>query len=437
MADVQIVDEEVPVSGRGNRAEGRSVASRPTEDETIDLRGGLARRSRGATRVSEEEDISDRATRNPREAASLKALLDKHLPDDDVGDGGADDPDDPRDDVEEIPASDVGDGGADDPDDPQDDVEDNADPETPEVPEVDERDEKIATYEADNERLLSTNRELVNALEDAEKRAKAPREPSPIEKRLSDAVAHYDDNPVLAVRHFLAACVEAAKHDDDKVNRELSGLYIDLNEQELGVPLTETAKTQRENARIRNALERQKREEAAKAKPKETSNAIDHEGAHRHIEQTLTTKSPEGKILADEFPLLMGLAQRIDGLPPHELLWAVMQRETKAGRFHAKMSSDDLLRSAAKFVETHYTNFLTAADEARKKKLTTSTAKPNKQANANAGTDKRQQPGARTISNADAARAPARPPAKTSQKTQPKRTLNDVFDKHFGKSKKK
>lgn len=441
MPDVQVIDDEVPVS-RGGASGGsreRSLSNRPVEDETIDLRGATTGRRRVSGRVSEDEDVRDRSARNPREAASLKALLDKHLPESDEGDGGENDPDAPRDEIEdETPAAEIGDGGEDDPDAPPDeDVVEPAGDETPEEPEVDERDQKIATLTEDYDRAIEQNRALVYALEDAEARAKAPREPSAIEKRLLEAVKHYDDRPVLAMRHFIAACIEAEKHDSDQVNQELSGVYIDLNAEELGVPLTETVKTQRESARIRNALARQKREEAAKTKPKETSDAVDHEGAHRHIEQELTTKDAEGKSLADEFPLLMTFAKQLEGKSPQEVLWQVMQRETKAGRFHARMKGDELLRAAAKFVETHYDNFFTAAEQARKKKQPTSTAKPNT-SKANAGQDKRQQPGARTISNADAARAPARPPAKTSPKPQPKRTIDQVLDKHFGtKSRKK
>lgn len=430
MPEVQVVDDEIPVTrgGGGGAARERSLSNRPAEDETVDLRGATTGRRRASGRVSEDEDVRDRPARAPKEAASLKALLDKHMPEVDEGDGGEDDPDAPQDD--EVPVGDVGDGGEDDPDAPQDeDVVDAGEEPAEEQP--DDRDERIASLTADYDRSIAVNRDLVAALEDAEKRARAPREPTAFEKRMLDAVAHYDDNPVLAVRHFLAACVEADKHDGDHVNRELSGLYIDLNAQELGVPLNETVKAQRDNAHLRNRLDRQKREEAAKAKKPETNDQAERdEGARRHIDQELRTKNAEGKSLADEFPLVMGLAQRLDGMPPAALLWEVMQRETKAGRFHAQMSGDDLLRNAAKFVETHYANFLTAADEARKKNQPTSTAKPNSKANA--GTDKRQQTGARTISNADATRAPARPPAKAPLPNKTKRSLDDVLDKHFG-----
>lgn len=281
----------------------------------------------------------------------------------------------------------------------------------------DDRDERIARYEAANKRLLA---ELET------ERGKPAPESASVHKLAVEALAEYLDNPRDSIRKFIAAAlnVEDPKHAD--VDEELAGHYQDLTAKELGVSLDTAVQAKRQAALTRHLVAREKRERLAQGtttagKAQQDAATRQADGAAEFIGNRLSVKRDEGKTLADEYPLTMAFAHRLDGMKPEMLLWKVMERESQTGRLVLTEDDDANVRTAARLIEDHYQALADDIVKARTKNQPPSTAKPSDKSPAaatNARQDKRQDHGARAITATDASVAPnTTPPAKKPDAT--------------------
>ncbi len=373
-------------------------APRAQVEEAVDTSGGVTVKSGGA----EEDVVSEGGGRGRVLSDSTKKLLAKL----EAG-KNADDPDD------DAPADD-----ADDVADPDDEglvaageTAETTDEEAPEEkpPVVDEWQEKAS-------RLEATNRDLLAKLE---AKTKSPTAPNPrVEALLAAEQAYVDEGPIAAIRKFISIVLDS-KHDGQDVDTELAGLYTDLTARDLNVPLEQSHLALREASRARLALARDKRErkaqsDAATSKP-EQADEQPNEQAVTFIDTQLRTKGEDGTVFADKYPMLMAMAEHLDGATPGKLLAKVIKQEIQIGNLDPKLPDHVLIRTAAQRIENHYKGI---ADKFPKPKTDITKSGESKTATAKtASKDQRQTTQARTINNASASVAPATSPK--TKKTEP------------------
>lgn len=264
-----------------------------------------------------------------------------------------------------------------------------------------------AEHIARAERLSQHNAKLLGELETL--RAKPARgEASAREKALDEAERMYLEDPVGAIRRLVALATGSADHASKEVDAELTGLYQDLTERELGVALDTAEKSKRESLRTRKLLDRDRRERAAEtAKPAEPV-------AEPESKQTAEMAAKIAPLLAtgkhsERYPLLMALAPDFDGRKPEELLWHGIKRGIQLGELDANTPDDKLIEEVSKKIETHYQALADKIVKARTP--ATSTATPTQATDATASKVDPPSNGVRTITNASASVAPATPPA--------------------------
>lgn len=435
MAETQTVDEVV--STRTNTRGG--TVARPVEGESVTASTGAVKADRNGV---EDETHGEGGRRGRAFKDSTAKLLEKFEKEDqDARSNPA--PHEEGDPDEEEAAEtagdgvDVGEAGA-----PDDGTAEAAAPEADKAATED----PVAEWRSANDRLATRNQELISELETARKTPKAQR--SDRETALVAAEASYiDEGSVPALRKFLSIITGAAP-DSKEVDTELAGVYIDLTARELGVSLDQNQQTLRDNARTRLLLARDKREKVEAGKKPEVDNSADtaqYEQAARHVDNMLVTKGQSGTSLADEYPLLMDLAQDFDGFTPAEVLARAIRQEIMTGTLDPRTGDIDMVRIVAPKIEKHYDAVAKKIEAARAKKLktpgtTTTSGKPKVAIEAS---QERQSTGARTLTNAAASRAPAAPP-KTTQpkaKTTTEKTRKDfktdaewrdhLLSKHF------
>lgn len=283
----------------------------------------------------------------------------------------------------------------------------SADPAKPAEPA--KPDPAVAEHETRMARLLEHNTRLLSEVESL--RGKQ-REPGDREKALLDVANMAVEKPVQAIRKLIAL---AHGIEDDKskdIDEELSGIYKDLTELELGVSLDTAAKAERESKRTRRIMERDKRDmererKAAEERAKQPAAGNEDEANHRAVASFLATKGTDGKSPADEFPVTMKVAAKISGVPVEKLVWNEIRRAVQTGALDPKSSDADLIKAASKSIEQRFQALRDVFTEA----FPTSTATP---AQATGATESKADPasnGVRTITNASASVAPATPPA--------------------------
>lgn len=392
------VEDEV-VSSRGSS---RAPAQRAVVDETVTTSGEVTVRS-GA----EEETVGEGGRVGRQLSDSTKKLLAKL----EAG-KNADDPDDEVSETgDETDPDDVGlvEGAAAPAKAPvQAATGEETTEEEPEekAPDVDEWQEKAT-------RLERVNRELLAQNETLSKVPKAIDDPR-IEALLAADQAYVDEGPVAAVRKFISVVLSAA-HDSKDVEAELAGLYTDLTARDLGVPLETSHLAMREAARARLALARDKRErkaqsEAASQKPANTGSDQVDEAAITYIDNQLTTKREGGKSFADEHPMLMAMAEHLDGVKPGKLLAKVIKQEIQVGNLDRNLPDDVLIRKAAQRIEEHYQGLWKKFPASQPKTDITKSGDQKTAPAKAASNEQRQQTQARTINNASASVAPATSP---------------------------
>jgi hypothetical protein len=289
---------------------------------------------------------------------------------------------------------------------------DGTDDESEAESEPDEWQTKAATLE-------QRNRELLTELDTARKTPKSQR--SERETALVAAEASYiDEGSVPALRKFLGVIVGAAP-DSKEVDAELAGLYTDLTAKELGVTLDQNQQALRDNARTRLLLARDKREKVEAEKkpaPDNSAEAVSYGDASRFVDNLLGTKGQSGASLADEYPMLMGLAEDFDGFKPSEVLARAIRQEIMTGTLDPKTGAIDMIKAVAPKIERHYDAVAKRIEAARAKQTKPGTTTPSVKPKAavEASTEQRQSPGTRTLTNAAASRAPATLPKTTKHK---------------------
>lgn len=412
----EVVDEVVNVR---SQSRGGS-ASRPMQEESVNASTGSTKVERsdaedethtGAVRAGRKfskstEDMLSKLDQEDTDARTLSPHEEGDADEgEEVDDGadaaapGADEPD-----GEEAP-SEEGDG-----EEPGEEGDETPDPAA-------EWQEKYGTLEA-------RNRELISELETARKTPKAQRTERETSLLAAEA-AYIDEGSISSIRKFLGVIIGAAP-DSKEVDAELAGVYTDLTARELGVALDENQKALRDNARTRLLLARDRREKADAAKKTEPDNSVvevNFEHAAKHAENLLATKVQGGTTLADEYPLLMSLARDFDGYGPTEVLARAIKQEIETGTLNPNASDIDMVRHVASKIETHYDGVAKRIEAARaktKKPGTTPSAKPK--AAVEPSKEQRQSPGARTLTNAAASRAPAKPPKANPTKAKSKPT---------------
>lgn len=374
-----------------------SPTPRAQVEESVDASSGSVTVKNGA----EDDIVVDGAGRGGRVLSdSTKKLLAKL----EAG-KNADDPDD------DTSPADTGDDVAD-PDDEglvaaegEETAESTDEEETPEekkAPPANEWQEKAS-------RLEATNRELLAKLES---KSKTTSTPNPrVEALLAAEQAYVDEGPIAAVRKFISIVLDSA-HDGKDVDTELAGLYTDLTARDLNVPLEQSHLALREASRARLALARDKRErkaqsDTAASKP-EQADEQPNEQAVTFIDNQLRTKGEDGTVFADKYPMLMTMAEHLDGASPGKLLAKVIKQEILIGNLDPKLPNDVLIRTAAQRIEDHYTGI---ANKFPKPKTDITKSGETKPATAKtASKDQRQTTQARTINNASASVAPASSP---------------------------
>ncbi len=404
MAQNETVDETVnerPVAGRGLNA-------RPVYQETISA-------GTGASKVFNNQVEKDSHSDGPRPGRAFKQstldLLDKI----EKEDAPAHDEGDPDEEGEVVEAEPTG-------DEPDVVVEGDA-PAGDEAPVETEGDDPAKKpvaneWQTKAQTLEARNREILAELDTARKTPKAQRTERETALHAAEA-AYIDEGSVPALRKFLSVIVGAAP-DSKEVNAELAGLYVDLTSQEVGVALDQSQQAFRDNARTRLLLARDRREKAEGEKKAEPGNdageAAQYERATQHLDGLLGTKNQSGTSLADEYPMLMSLAQDFDGYKPSAVLARAIRQEILTGTLDANASDIEMVRAVAPKIEQHYEQVgkKIAASLAKKKPGTTPSAAPK--VKVDAATETRQSPAARTITTTTASRAPAAAPKTTKAK---------------------
>lgn len=278
-----------------------------------------------------------------------------------------------------------------------------------------------ADHTAEIERYATRNRDLVAEL-DKLKAGGGKREPDARSKSLDEIERMFGDNPVAAIRKLAALHHNVADPASKDIDAELSGIYQDLTERELGVSLDPATKAQRESARTRKLLEREQRERRAEQEAA-SKPAPDDPEAKQFAEHSsligshLSSKQADGKAVADAYPLTMKFAEALHGTKPADLVLRAIRAGFATGEFDPKANDDALITQAAKKLEARYQALADAFVEARKP----STATPTP-ADATAPKVEAQPKASHSITNASASVAPATPPAKpeTAPATKPK-----------------
>lgn len=396
MPETNTVDEEVAMTPKAG-ATSRGPSARTTHDETLGPDGKVTAQRGGV----EDENHSLVRTGGRKFNASTEALLAKmeSAPDDGEEDTG-------------LAPHEEGDADEDEPDDapaPDDTGEAEDEPE----PAEDD------AAQAVNARLAARNTELIAELDAARKTPKTQRTDRETALVAAEAT-YYDEGSVPALRKFLAVITGAAP-DSKEVDAELTGLYSDLTVRELGVALDDNQRALRDNARTRLLLARDKREKVEADKKPVADDSVEADvnygAATKYVDNVLSTKVQNGASLADEYPMLMDLAEDFDGFKPGEVLARAIRREILTGTLDPKAEAIDMIRHVAPKIEKHYDAVAKRieATRAKTKKTDTTTPSGKKPKVAEASTERRQSTGAPTITNATASRAPAKNP-KVDQK---------------------
>jgi hypothetical protein len=385
----ETVDEVIATGPRPNAAAG-ATTRRGMVDESV--RSGELESHREPNATAQPDTVGGGRAGRPMKESTLKLLDKLNMPDE--GDGG-------------------------DPDDPDAAPPKPADPAAPvaaapgETAVVDDKPSDIDVVRAENARLAEHNRKLVADVEAAGKVKRG--EPSARDKALDEAERMYLDDNVGAIRKLIATVlgVDDPKHPD--VDGELAGLYTDLTARELNVPLEQATKAVREAARAKQMLARDKRERKAEEEAKATKVEPDQEAKRAEevgtfIEGRLTSKAADGQSIGDQYPLLMSLAEDLDGLKPSDLLWRVLQVETKAGNIEVVPDNDKMLHAAARLIEAHYATVAEKISSKVKPKTDTATTGDKPATPVTTREVQRQGQAARSITNAQASVAPAAPP---------------------------
>lgn len=442
MPDTQTVDEVVSPRAPGASG-GRPAGRLPVIEETVDAQGAIARVSKSA----HEETMTEGGAKGrtfkdstlkllaqldggkpaPKAAAPKAAPAPHEEGDADEDEAPAPAPHEEGDADEEAPA------------------EGEATEEAPAEGETkDETPPELEVLRADKTRLEQTNKALVAQLDAAKKTPRAER--TPREQALIEAEAAYvDEGTVPALRKFLSVITGTAP-DSKQVSEELAGLFADLSANELNVSLDQSQQAMRKASRAQLALARDKREKAESDKKAATPADVGEEqqiaGASRVIDTVLSTKTQAGTSLADEYPHLMTLAEHFDGMKPTEVLARAIKGELLAGSLDPNAPNEVNIRAVAAKIEAHYK---AGADRIAAVKSKTDTTKgASKQAPATAPSKTQSSakaPGARTISNATAGKAPnTAPKAKQATKQTGEKRRADfksdqewrqyLFDKH-------
>lgn len=409
MPETNVVDEVVSERAPATRSGG---TARPVTNETVEASTGNTRQQ--ARPGVEEESYAD----GGRKGRVFKESTEKLLQEFDkrpepapheVGDGDEDEPE------EEAPEADASADAADEGDADEGGEEGEGEESKEEAP------DPAAEWQTKAQTLEQRNRELIAELDTARKTPKAER--TERESALLAAEQTYiDEGTVPALRKFLGVIVGAAP-DSKEVDAELAGLFTDLSAHELGVALDQNQQALRDNARTRLLLARDKREKVEGSKKAEPGNgaaeAVQYETAARHVDNLLITKGQSGTSIADEYPMLMSLAEDFDGYKPGEVLARAIKQEIEVGTLDPKISDVDMIRAVAPKIESYYEKLANKIETARAKKTKPDTTTPSVKPKAapEQSKEQRQSHGARTISNAAASRAPAKPPkAPTKQK---------------------
>lgn len=404
MAAEETVDVEVSLGS--NKRVGNAGSSRGVVHEVVDPTTGDVTVISGKS--AEIEDVGEGAAPPKRFKPTTEALLAK-LEERDEGDGGPGDPDDP--DNTATTGADEGASGEETGDGTEGSDETSAGEET------------VNEWQTKAQQMESANRQLLAELDTARKTPSVDR--SEYEQGLVDAWKSYvDEGSTVAIRKFIGAVIGAAP-DSKEVAAELSGVYVDLTANEVGVPLDQSQQAMRDAARARLALARDKRERAESDKKATVANsgeAQQIEQAAGYIDSIFTKPGQNGTSYAEEFPLTFKLAERFDGMKPGKLLAHAIRHEVKIGNLTGREPEDVLIRHAARAIEKHYDETLNLGLTARPTKNKTDTTKSGTQTPKPASKDQRQSTGAHTITNAKASVAPATPPKTKKQepKTQEK-----------------
>lgn len=439
MPETNVADEVV--SKRTTSA--RGLSARPVEDETVGASGGRAKVSRSGI----EDETHEGGRRGRAFKQSTEDLLAKFEKEE--ADDRAPAPHEEGDADEGEEATEAADGDAAGEDAAEPVVEAGAEGEPAAEGEPDEAaaPDPAAEVRAANETLTKRNQELLSELETARKTPKSQR--TERETALVAAESAYiEEGSVASIRKFLSVITGAAP-DSKEVDAELAGLYTDLTARELGVPLDENQRTLRDNARTRLLLARDKREKVEAAKKPVESNPADdvqYGEAAKFVDNLLSTKTQSGTSLADEYPMLMELAQDFDGMAPGEVLARAIRQEIMTGTLDPNGKQDvDLVRVVAPKIEKHYDAVAKKIEAARAKQKKPGTTAPSAKPKAavEPSKEQRQSTEARTITNAAASRAPAKLPKATAVKgkTTGEKTRKDfpsdqawkdyLFNKHF------
>lgn len=280
--------------------------------------------------------------------------------------------------------------------------------------------------------LETANQRLLAELE--AERGKSKSAPAP-DKLLADAHESYVEDQLGGLRKFIASSLGITDPNDKAIDAELQDLYTDLTANRLGVTPDPAHEAKREAARARNLFARDKRQRKAEGttsadQAEAEAEAKKAQAASEFIGSRLQEKRSDGRSLADDHPLLTGLAPLLDGMPPEKLLWQVLQRETKTGRIVLTDDDNANISAAAKLIETHYQGLVDKVAKAKPSTFSSpSTAPPSgttpPAATTSASPDTRQSPAARTITSADASVAPATPPAPKPDPEKPPKFRSD------------
>jgi hypothetical protein len=260
----------------------------------------------------------------------------------------------------------------------------------------------LAEATARAERVAAHNAKLLVELE-------AARGKPASRSKLDDAADGYIDDHYAAVRHLIARGLGIDDPEDAAVTAELAALTSDLTSKVFGVSLDTTQQAARDAAKARQALARDKRtrkaeSDAAAKGDQATAEASKAEQAATFIGNRLSTK---------DYPLLHALSADLDGLPPAQLVWKVIDHASRTGEIDpSKMPDDQLIAHAAKKIETHYQAL---AGKIGKASPSPSTAQPAPAAEPVAATSASQgatqSHGGRKLTAADSSAAPATPPS--------------------------
>lgn len=257
------------------------------------------------------------------------------------------------------------------------------------------------------ERLTEHNKRLVTEMEQL--RAKHA-DPEPDERMKSlDAIERGMTADFLgAIRKLVALNADIKDPASADVDKLMAGAYYEWTSHELKIPLDDAKRAAIGSDRNRLLIERDKRDRDAKEKSATTKAEADHEAAkHAGIGRDLGKHLDDSKH-AEKYPLMMKLAQRIDGQSPGALLWSAIRRGISAGEFPQDTDDNTLITHYSKEIEKHYTPigeaFAAGNSPSTAPNQTPATVPPKDQA-ADA-----PQAGARTITNASASVAPPAPP---------------------------